>query len=166
MFWWRHHAVFSSIFTLILLSVGGYYLGRKRALAVADGHIRNLHSLPASTAPMPRYGAVYLLIVFAVWTALQPSILIDLVVAGLPAELRDLPPDRLNLLVNDLKKPDRRQHRVQHARPGHAGGRRPSELARDWQRLALDRGSDPRHRRYCHAWRTIAPMLRARKFQF
>ena len=35
------------LFTLILLSVGGYYLGRKRALAVADGHIRNLHSLPS-----------------------------------------------------------------------------------------------------------------------
>lgn len=39
----------------------------------------------------------------AVWAVLQPSVIIDLVVAGLPPELRDLPPDRLNLLVNDLK---------------------------------------------------------------
>lgn len=35
------------LFALILLSVGGYYLGRRRALAVSGGHIRNLHSLPS-----------------------------------------------------------------------------------------------------------------------
>lgn len=35
------------LLTLILLSVSAYYLGRKRALAVAGGQIRNLHSLPS-----------------------------------------------------------------------------------------------------------------------
>jgi phosphate transport system permease protein len=92
------------LFSLILLSVGGYYLGRRRALAVSGGHIRNLHSLPSFYGS---YAALWCglpaLIVLAVWAVLQPSVIIDLVVAGLPPELRDLPPDRLNLLVNDLK---------------------------------------------------------------
>ncbi|MEI2781685.1 MAG: phosphate ABC transporter permease subunit PstC [Candidatus Competibacter sp.] len=92
------------LFALILLSVGGYYLGRRRALAVSGGHIRNLHSLPSFYGS---YAALWCglpaLIVLAVWAVLQPSVIIDLVVAGLPPELRDLPPDRLNLLVNDLK---------------------------------------------------------------
>ncbi len=92
------------LFSLILLSVGGYYLGRRRALAVSGGHIRNLHSLPSFYGS---YAALWCglpaLIVLAVWAVLQPSVIIDLVVAGLPPELRDLPPDRLNLLVNNLK---------------------------------------------------------------
>ena len=37
----------SLLLTLILLSIGGYYLGRRRAFAVAGGHIRHLHSLPS-----------------------------------------------------------------------------------------------------------------------
>jgi phosphate transport system permease protein len=94
----------SILFTLILLSIGGYYLGRYRALAVAGGQIRNLHSLPSFYGS---YTALWCglpaLIVFAVWATLQPSVIIDLVIAGMPPELRDLPPDRLNLVVNDLK---------------------------------------------------------------
>ena len=92
------------LFTLILLSIGGYYLGRQRALAVSGGHIRNLHSLPSFYGS---YAALWCglpaLLVLALWATLQPGVIIDLVVAGLPPELRDLPPDRLNLLVNDLK---------------------------------------------------------------
>ncbi|MBS1223006.1 MAG: phosphate transporter permease [Proteobacteria bacterium] len=92
------------LFALILLSIGGYYVGRKRAFAVAGGHIRNLHSLPSFYGS---YTALWCglpaLIVFAAWATLQPNIIINLVVAGMPPELRDLPPDRLNLVVNDLK---------------------------------------------------------------
>jgi phosphate transport system permease protein len=92
------------LFALILLTVGGYYLGRRRALAVSGGHIRNLHSLPSFYGS---YTAMWCglpaLLVLALWATLQPSVIIDLIVAGLPPELRDLPPDRLNLLVNDLK---------------------------------------------------------------
>ena len=92
------------LLTLILLSVGGYYLGRNRAFAVAGGQIRHLHSLPSFYGS---YTALWCglpaLIVFAVWATLQPSVIIDLVVAGMPPELRNLPPDQLNLVVNDLK---------------------------------------------------------------
>ncbi|HCK82195.1 MAG TPA: phosphate ABC transporter permease subunit PstC [Candidatus Competibacter sp.] len=90
--------------TLLLLSAGAYYVGRRRALAVAGGHIRNLHSLPSFYGS---YAALWCglpaLLVFALWAVVQPNLLVDWVVAGLPPELRDLPPDRLNLVVNDLK---------------------------------------------------------------
>ena len=46
---------------------------------------------------------VYKRQVLALWAALQPDILTNLVVADLPTELRDLPPDQLNLVVNNLK---------------------------------------------------------------
>ncbi|MBL8250646.1 MAG: phosphate ABC transporter permease family protein, partial [Candidatus Competibacter sp.] len=95
---------FTLLITLLLLSVGGYHLGRRRAFAVAGDHIRNLHSLPSFYGS---YAALWCglpaLIVLTIWAALQPSVIIDLALAGLPPELRDLPPDRLNLLVNDLK---------------------------------------------------------------
>ncbi len=83
------------LLTLILLSIGGYYLGRNRAFAVAGGQIRHLHSLPSFYGS---YTALWCglpaLIVFAVWATLQPGVIIDLVVAGMPPELRNLPPDQ------------------------------------------------------------------------
>ena len=95
---------FSLLLALILLSAGAYHLGRKRALAVAGGQIRNLHSLPSFYGS---YAALWCglpaLAVLALWAALQPGILTDLVIVGLPTELRDLPPDQLNLVVNNLK---------------------------------------------------------------
>ncbi|HRD66166.1 MAG TPA: phosphate ABC transporter permease subunit PstC [Candidatus Competibacter sp.] len=92
------------LLALILLSIGSYYLGRQRALAVAGGHVRNLHSLPSFYGS---YAALWCglpaLAVFVLWAVLQPNIIIDLVVASMPPELRELPPDRLNLVINDLK---------------------------------------------------------------
>ncbi|MCU0808459.1 MAG: phosphate ABC transporter permease subunit PstC [Candidatus Contendobacter sp.] len=96
--------LFYLFLTLALLSLSGYYLGRKRAFAVAGNHIRNLHSLPSFYGS---YTALWCglpaLIIFAVWVALQPSVIIELVLAGLPPELRELPPGRLNLVANDIK---------------------------------------------------------------
>ncbi|MCC7221702.1 MAG: phosphate ABC transporter permease subunit PstC [Candidatus Contendobacter sp.] len=92
------------LLTLALLSAAGYYLGRHRAFAVANGQLRNLHSLPGFYGS---YTALWCglpaLIVLAIWMVLQPGMIVDWVVAGMPPELRDLPPDRLNLMVNDLK---------------------------------------------------------------
>ncbi|MBL8251051.1 MAG: phosphate ABC transporter permease subunit PstC [Candidatus Competibacter sp.] len=95
---------FLLLLTLLLLSAGAYALGRRRALAVAGGHIRNLHSLPSFYGS---YAALWCglpaLAVFALWAIAQPGVLVHWVLAGLPPEVRDLPPDRLNLVINDLK---------------------------------------------------------------
>jgi phosphate transport system permease protein len=90
--------------SLLLLSTGAYYLGRNRAFAVSGGQIRNLHSLPSFYGS---YTALWCILpaltVFALWVSFQQGIIIDMVVAAMPPELRNLPPDRLNLMVNDLK---------------------------------------------------------------
>ena len=92
------------LLSLVLLSVGAYYLGRKRAFAVSSGQIRNLHSLPSFYGSYTALWCIVpALVVFALWVTLQPDIIIELVVADLPPELRNLAPDRLNLVVNDLK---------------------------------------------------------------
>ncbi len=95
---------FFLLLALVILSACAYFIGRNRAFVVASGKIRNLHSLPSFYGC---YTALWCglpaLIVFLIWVTLQPGILINLVLSGLPKELQDLPQDRLNLVVNDLK---------------------------------------------------------------
>lgn len=92
------------VLTLLLLSTIGYYLGRKRSLAVADGHIRNLHSLPSYYG---FYTALWCglpaLLVFILWIALGSTFIMHLVVADLPPEMRELPPERQALLISNIK---------------------------------------------------------------
>jgi phosphate transport system permease protein len=92
------------VLTLLILSSVAYYLGRRRAFSVAQGAIRKLHSLPAYYG---LYTAIWCglpaLLIVTVWLTLENSFITQLVVAGLPDELRNLSADRLNLVVNDIK---------------------------------------------------------------
>jgi len=92
--------------TLLSLSALGYYLGRRRAFAAASGlsHLSRLHSRPTY------YGALTALwcgipavLVFGFWLAFEDSVITQLVVSDLPEKLRALSPDRLNLVVNDIR---------------------------------------------------------------
>ena len=89
---------------LLALSSLAYWLGRRRAFSVAQGAIRNLHSLPSYYG---LYTAIWCgipaLLLVAFWLAFESSIITELVIAGLPEELRALGSDRLNLVVNDIK---------------------------------------------------------------
>jgi phosphate transport system permease protein len=89
---------------LLALSTVSYYLGRRRAFAVADGAIRNLHSLPSYYGV---YTAIWCgvpaILLVVLWLAFENSIVTHLVVAGLPDELRTLGADRLNLVLNDIR---------------------------------------------------------------
>ncbi|HEY8508348.1 MAG TPA: phosphate ABC transporter permease subunit PstC, partial [Steroidobacteraceae bacterium] len=42
-------------------------------------------------------------LVIALWTALEPAVVRSLVIASLPEEAQSLPPERLNLLLNDVR---------------------------------------------------------------
>jgi phosphate transport system permease protein len=92
------------ILTLLVLSAIGYYWGRSRSLAVADGHIKKLHSLPSYYG---FYTALWCglpaLFVFVFWMIMGSTLITHLVVADLPPEMRELPPDKLALLVNNIK---------------------------------------------------------------
>ncbi|MFZ1494705.1 MAG: phosphate ABC transporter permease subunit PstC [Candidatus Competibacter denitrificans] len=155
---------FFLLLALILLSAVAYYLGRKRALTVAGGQIRNLHSLPSFYGS---YTALWCglpaLAVLALWAALQPDILTNLVVADLPTELRDLPPDQLNLVINNLKNlvsghfvSSTTDPAMQAAAERYQNLRLIGNAALWVVALSIAIGG------IAYAWRRIAPTLRAR----
>jgi phosphate transport system permease protein len=92
------------IILLLLLISAAYHLGRRRSFEVAGGHVSKLHSLPsyygyyvALWCGLP--GVVLLLL----WVFLENSVITHLLVAGLPTELKPDSPDRLGLLINDIR---------------------------------------------------------------
>lgn len=92
------------VLVLLIVSSLAYYLGRKKALAAADGNIRRLHSLPnyygyyvALWAGLPA------LAIFTLWLVLEPQIVQSLLVSSLSNAQQDLPPERLGLLINDIR---------------------------------------------------------------
>ena len=92
------------LIALIALAVFSFYMGRARASALVSGDIRNLHSRPNYYGfYLVMWCAVPATVVAAAWLIFQPTIIENMVVSGLPAELQKLPPDRLGLLVNDIR---------------------------------------------------------------
>lgn len=89
---------------LILLTVFGYFLGRSRAMATADGHAKNLHSLP-------NYYGYYIglwcaapgFLLLIGWMALENTVLDSLLIANLPVTMQNLSTAELSLLLNDIK---------------------------------------------------------------
>jgi phosphate transport system permease protein len=94
------------VIVLLALMAVGYHFGRKRALGSVGGGagIRQLHSLPSYYGTyVVLWGALPALLVLFLWGVLQDGVLIDMVVAGLPEELRNLPESRLGLIINDIQ---------------------------------------------------------------
>ncbi len=89
---------------LLAMSSSAYVVGKKRALRLADGNVRTLHSLPSHYGT---YAVLWCLIPAAVvlllWLSLEPRIVEGIVVSSLPAEARELSPARRGLLINDVK---------------------------------------------------------------
>lgn len=83
-----------------------FYLGVKRAVSVAGGpkKLKDLHSRPSY------YGALVAIwcflpafVIFTGWQFMETNVITNLVVAELPQEMKDLPHERLVLIVNDIK---------------------------------------------------------------
>lgn len=97
---------YSLMILLLLMSSVAYYLGRKKAFAVSSevGGARQLHSRPTYYGALTAlWCGIPALILFSGWLAFEDSIITGLVVSELPAQLRNLPDDRINLLVNDIQ---------------------------------------------------------------
>jgi phosphate transport system permease protein len=91
---------------LLILSSVAYYLGRRRAFAVAGkvGGIRYLHSRPTYYGALTAlWCGIPALLIFGLWLAFEDKIITNLVVSGLPQAIRTLPENRLNLVVNDIR---------------------------------------------------------------
>ena len=92
------------IFILLVLSSLAFYVGRKKALAAAGSNLRRLHSLPHYYGYyVALWAGVPALAIFVLWLVLEPQIVQSLLIAGLPEAQRSLPPERMGLLVNDIR---------------------------------------------------------------
>ena len=94
------------VLVLLVFASIAYGLGRRRSIAVVGGRkgVHQLHSLPSYYGFLASlWCAVPALIVLGLWVAFQGTVIMELVVAGLPAETRSLPPERLDLVVNDIR---------------------------------------------------------------
>jgi phosphate transport system permease protein len=89
---------------LLALSSLAYALGRRRALVLAGGTPRILHSRPRYYGALTAlWCAIPAVLVLVLWKALESTVLTGLVVGGLPQEMQALPPERLGLLINDIR---------------------------------------------------------------
>ena len=94
------------LIAILLLSIVAYYVGRKKAFAIADraGGIKELHSRPTYYGALTAlWCSLPVLIIFGFWQAFETNIITSMVVSELPKEIQTLPADRLNLVVNDIK---------------------------------------------------------------
>ena len=94
------------IIVLLAFTAVAFQLGRRRAFAMSTsvGGTRHLHSLPSYYGSLTAlWCALPALIVFGLWMAFESQIVESLVVSGLPETTRALPPQRLNLVVNDIR---------------------------------------------------------------
>ncbi len=89
---------------LLVLSSVAYYMGRKRAFSVANGSIKNLHSLPTYYG---LYTAIWCgipaLVLVAFWSAFENAIITQLVISELPPALIEQGAGHVNLVINDIK---------------------------------------------------------------
>ena len=96
-----------SILLVVILTLAAfaYQLGLSRSRAVAGpGGPRSLHSRPVHYGVLAALWCVIPALILAlIWQIGDSLIITKLVVADLPEGLRNLPPDRLNLVINDIR---------------------------------------------------------------
>ncbi len=91
---------------LLLLSAAGYYVGKKKALSVADkaGGAKILHSRPVYYGVLTSlWCAVPALLIFSFWMIGETTVITDMVISKLPDSVKTLQADRLGLVMNDIK---------------------------------------------------------------
>jgi len=91
---------------LAALTIAAYWIGKSRSLALVGGGrgTRQLHSLPSYYGLLAAlWCAVPALVLLGAWAAFQDSIIVGMVTADLPAELRGLSEAELGLVLNDVR---------------------------------------------------------------
>ncbi len=94
------------LIALTLLSIGAFWVGKSRSLALVGGTrgVRHLHSLPSHYGLMTAmWCALPALAVIGLWLVFQDAIILKLVVDRLPDGVRGLPASELSLVMNDVR---------------------------------------------------------------
>ena len=96
----------STVFlTLLALCALSFFVGRHRSrlLGMAGGGLTTLNSLPKHYGYMAAlWAGLPAFLLFVVWLALESSILQNMIVSGLPAEVQALSDSELGLYYNQL----------------------------------------------------------------
>lgn len=88
------------------LSVVAFWVGRARSLALVGGTrgVRQLHSLPGHYGFLAAiWCGLPTMVIALVWLMFQDNILVGIVTAQLPPEVRSLPEAQLGLVLNDMR---------------------------------------------------------------
>jgi len=93
----------SLLIALLVLTLVGFYMGRSRSLAVADGQPIHLHSLPGYYGYyVALWAGLPALLVFVLWQLISPQLIEGMIMSGVPQSVKDLPPVRLQLFYNNV----------------------------------------------------------------
>jgi phosphate transport system permease protein len=94
------------VLILIAMAAAAFHLGRRRSLSLVGGprNILALHSLPGYYG---YYMAIWCLLpalgLLLFWFAVEPRVIVALVVQSLPDAERSMSPGELNLLINNIR---------------------------------------------------------------
>jgi phosphate transport system permease protein len=95
------------LLTLLALTAFSYFIGRKRSLAVATRSNRggnDLHSLPGYYGYLVAiWCGIPALAILLLWSVLSDSIITQMTLAHLPAELQNQSSDQVSLLSNQIR---------------------------------------------------------------
>ncbi len=94
------------LIALALLSVGAFWIGKSRSLALVGGSrgVRHLHSLPSHYGLMTAlWCALPALAIIGLWLVSQDAIILRLVTNEMPEAVRTLPASELSLVLNDVR---------------------------------------------------------------
>ncbi|MCG5241944.1 phosphate ABC transporter permease subunit PstC [Azospirillum doebereinerae] len=91
------------VLILALLTVIGFQMGRTRAAASVGGRVVELHSVPSYHGfYVALWAGLPALFLFVLWTASEGWLIMQMVLASLPARLTSGDPQALNLLKADI----------------------------------------------------------------
>lgn len=98
------------IAVVLLLTLIGFRFGRIHSIKAVDGDARRLHSLPSYHGMyVALWCGIPALVLLALWVALEPTILTQLIVGSLPTDMltradgSPLGDARMNLLLTDIR---------------------------------------------------------------
>jgi phosphate transport system permease protein len=94
-----------TVLVLIVLAVISFLMGRSRSrlVAVSRGGVKAMHSLPKHYGYMTAiWAALPAFILLVLWVAFEPTILRDMVINSLPADIQQLSDSRIGLYYNQL----------------------------------------------------------------
>jgi phosphate transport system permease protein len=92
------------IAVIFVLAYIGFRLGRMRAVSVASAAGQKAHSLPNYYGYyIALWCGVPCFLMLAAWLSLETTIITQIVLGGLPDSFQSLPPDRVSLLVTEIR---------------------------------------------------------------